>query len=161
MTNLNPNAAAYSDKVRVRVCGICIQDDKLLLVRHQATIKNQAFWSPPGGGLQFGESIAACLQREFSEETGLVAEVGRFLFVNEFLEPPLHAVELFFEVKVTGGTIAKGHDPEATPEMQLIEEVAWKTKREVDDIPLQDKHRMLHHLYSFNDLLSLPHYFLK
>ncbi|MBB6610020.1 NUDIX hydrolase [Pontibacter sp. Tf4] len=161
MTDINPNAAAYADKVRVRVCGICIQDEKLLLVRHQATIRNRDFWAPPGGGLQFGESLADCLKREFLEETGLIVEVGRFLFVNEFMQAPLHAIEFFFEVKATGGELITGHDPEATPEMQLIEEVAWKTKHQVREIPLPDKHRILHHLYSFNDLLSMPHHFLK
>lgn len=161
MSDLNPNAAAYADKVRVRVCGICIQDDKMLLVRHQSTINNQTFWAPPGGGLQFGESIATCLKREVLEETGLEVEVIRFLFVNEFLEPPLQAVELFFEVRPVNGSITKGTDPEATPEMQLIEEVAWKTRNEVREIPLPDKHRILHHLYSFNDLMSLPHHFVK
>ncbi|NEM97791.1 NUDIX domain-containing protein [Pontibacter burrus] len=161
MIEINPNAAMYADKVRIRVCGICIQDNKLLLVRHQATIKNQVFWAPPGGGLQFGETIEACLKREMLEETGLIVDVTRFLFVNEFLQAPLHALELFFEVKPVSGTIATGTDPEAAPDMQLIEEVAWKTKQEVNAIPLTDKHSILHHLYSFNDLLSLPHHFLK
>ncbi len=161
MSDLNPNAAAYSDKVRVRVCGICLQDDKMLLVRHQPTIKNKAFWAPPGGGLQFGESIADCLKREVLEETGLEVEVIRFLFVNEFMQPPLQAIELFFEIRVIGGSIKKGQDPEAAPDKQLIEEVTWKTKHEVREIPLTDKHRILHHLYSFNDLMSMPHHFLK
>lgn len=88
-------------------------------------------------------------------------EVTRFLFVNEFLQPPLQAVELFFEVKYLGGTIVKGTDPEAGTDMQLIEEVAWKTKHEVREIPLRDKHSILHHLYSFNDLLSMPHHFIR
>lgn len=161
MSVINPNVTAYTNKVRVRVCGICIKDDKLLLVRHQSTIKNNVFWAPPGGGLQFGESIADCLKREVLEETGLEVEVVRFLFVNEYLQPPLQAIELFFEVKPVGGSITKGSDPEVDPDMQLIEEVTWKTKHEVREIPLPDKHSILHHLYSLNDLLSLPHHFVK
>ena len=114
MKNLNPNLASYSDKLRVRVCGICLQDNKLLLVRHQATIGNHAFWAPPGGGLEYGETVQECLKREFLEETGLQVEVIRFLYLNEFLQPPLHALELFFEVRVTGGTLRTGTDPEAS-----------------------------------------------
>jgi ADP-ribose pyrophosphatase YjhB (NUDIX family) len=139
MTLLNPNASAYADKVRLRVCGICLKEDKLLLVRHQATVRNQAFWAPPGGGLEFGETTAACIRREVLEETGLQTEVSRFLFVNEFMEPPLQAVELFFELNLTGGEMVKG----------------------INKIPLQDKHRVLHYLFSLDDLLGMPHHFLK
>ncbi|MHC2990544.1 NUDIX hydrolase [Pontibacter sp. HJ8] len=161
MTLLNPNASAYADKVRIRVCGICLKEDKLLLVRHQATIRNQAFWAPPGGGLEFGETTAACLRREVLEETGLQTEVSRFLFVNEFREPPLQAVELFFELHLTGGELVKGTDPEAAPDQQLIEEVAFLSLEEINRIPLQDKHRVLHYLFSLDDLLGMPHHFLK
>ena len=65
------------------------------------------------GGLQYGESMQECLKREFEEETGLQVKVKRFLFVNEFLQPPLHAVEFFFEVRITGGNLRTGTDPEA------------------------------------------------
>ncbi|WP_114778987.1 NUDIX domain-containing protein [Botryobacter ruber] len=160
MTTLNPNAAIYAEKVRVRVCGICIQHEKLLLVRHQATIGNSAFWSPPGGGLTYDETIQECLVREFKEETGLDVQVTRFLFVNEFLQQPLHAVELFFEVQLTGGTLSTGTDPEAAPEEQLIENVAFLSREEINQLPTQDKHRILHYLFSLDDLLGLPHHFL-
>jgi 8-oxo-dGTP diphosphatase len=160
MNTLNPNAADYAGKVRLRVCGICIQGDKLLLVRHQATVKNQAFWAPPGGGLQFGETTAECLRREMLEETGLQTKVKRFLFVNEFMESPLQAVELFFELEIEGGELITGTDPEATAEKQLIEEVAFLSLDEIRRIPLADKHRMLHYLYSLDDLFGMPHQFL-
>jgi ADP-ribose pyrophosphatase YjhB (NUDIX family) len=161
MTLLNPNAAAYADKVRIRVCGICLKEDRLLLVRHQGTVQNQSLWAPPGGGLQFGETVRECLVREVLEETGLETEVTRFLFVNEFKEHPLQAVELFFELRITGGELIKGTDPEAAADQQLIEEVAFLSLQEIRDIPLADKHRALHYLFSLDDLLGMPHHFLK
>ncbi|MBD1396325.1 NUDIX hydrolase [Pontibacter sp. JH31] len=160
MNMLNPNTAAYAHQVRVRVCGICLQDNKLLLVRHQATVKNQAFWAPPGGGLQFGETIEACLLREVLEETGLQTKVKRFLFVNEFREDPLQAVELFFELEVVSGELNTGSDPEAAAEHQLIEEVSFLSLEEIRKIPLADKHRILHYLFSMDDLFGMPHHFL-
>ncbi|OKL41655.1 NUDIX domain-containing protein [Pontibacter flavimaris] len=160
MPDLNPAATAYADKLRVRVCGICIQDDKLLLIRHGKTIGNSAFWAPPGGGLQYGESMQECLKREFEEETGLQVKVKRFLFVNEFLQEPLHAVEFFFEVNILGGSMETGSDPEADADNQLIEHLQWLTVKEIQEIPLADKHRSLQLLLSLDDLLGLPHNFI-
>jgi 8-oxo-dGTP diphosphatase len=160
MNTLNPNAAEYAGKVRLRVCGICLQENKLLLVRHQLTENNQAFWAPPGGGLQFGETIAECLRREMLEETGLYTEVKRFLFVNEFKELPLQAVELFFELEIESGELITGTDPEATADKQLIEEVAFLSLDEIRRIPLDEKHRMLHYLFSLDDLFGMPHQFV-
>ncbi|GAA4436304.1 NUDIX hydrolase [Pontibacter saemangeumensis] len=160
LPKLNPHAAAYADKLRVRVCGICIQDNRLLLARHGSTIANNAFWAPPGGGLHFGETMQACLKRELLEETGLEVRVERFLYVQEFLQPPLHAVEFFFEVRVTGGSLRTGTDPEAATGGALLEHVQWLTIKELQAIPYQDKHRTLQLLLSLDDLLGLNHYFI-
>ncbi|ARS35111.1 NUDIX domain-containing protein [Pontibacter actiniarum] len=160
MSDLNPNAAPFAEKLRVRVCGICVQNNKLLVVRHGKTVDNKAFWVPPGGGVQYDESMQDCLKREFLEETGLQVQVSRFLFVNEFLHPPLHAVELFFEVQLQDGRLATGADPELAEGAQLIEQVQWLTMKEIQAIPTPDKHRVLQHLIALDDLLGLPHYFI-
>lgn len=160
MPELNPKTAAYAAQLRVRACGICIHKDKLLLVRHGSTVDNDAFWAPPGGGLQYGETMQACLKREILEETGLEVQVERFLFVNEFLHSPLHAIEFFFEVSVTGGALGTGTDPEAAAGEQLIEQVQWLTIKELQAIPFKDKHRVLQLLLCFDDLLGLNHYFI-
>jgi len=161
MTKLNPAASAYAEKLRLRVCGICIQDNKLLLVRHAHTIDNSCFWAPPGGGLDYGETMEQCLRREFQEETGLEVEVQRFLFINEFMQEPLHAVEMYFEVRIIGGNLQKGTDPEADAHEQMIEQVSFVGLDEINQIPQQDKHRVLHHLFSLDDLLGMSHHFLK
>lgn len=160
MNKLNPNASSYAQKLRMRVCGICIEKNKLLLVQHQQTVNNSAFWAPPGGGLTYGESIQDCLKREFLEETGLEIEVKRFLFLNEFMEEPLHAVELFFEVSPKGGSVITGFDPELAPDKQLIEHVQYLSLEEIRKIERQNRHRILHGLFSLNDLLRMDNYFL-
>src|SRR5690554_3734995 len=102
--------AIYGNNVRVRSCGICVKDDAILLVRHHGLGNKGTLWIPPGGGVELGERAIDALRREFREETGLNIEVGSFLFVNEFIESPLHAIELFFEVKVLNGTLISGID---------------------------------------------------
>ena len=150
----------YTNKLRVRVCGICVQNNALLLVCHRGLMNGRDFWAPPGGGLIFGESIRAGLKREFTEETGLEIKPGRFLFLNEFLQPPLHALELFFEVEQTGGTLTIGTDPDLPTDAQLITDVKFLTLPELKAIPLPEKHSILHELVNFDDLFIPHHRFL-
>ena len=150
----------YHNLLRVRVCGIYVQNNRILLVRHSGVVPGKDFWSPPGGGLHFEETVHSCLKREFKEETGLEIKVGRFLFVNEFLKAPLHAIELFFEVSVIDGELKTGFDPEFTPETQQIQEVDYKTLSEVNAIPYAEKHSILHELVNFDDLFIPEHHFL-
>ena len=103
----------FGNQLRVRICGVCVTENRILLVNH-SNIGNGDFWAPPGGGMQFGESAEACLKREFLEETGLIVEMGDFLFACELINKPLHALELFFTVILTGGRLKKGFDPEST-----------------------------------------------
>lgn len=150
----------YTDKLRVRVCGICIQNNALLMACHRGLVQGRDFWAPPGGGLIFGETVRAGLKREFLEETGLEIKPGRFLFVNEFLQPPLHALELFFEVEPIGGTLTLGNDPDLPADKQLLAEVKYLTLPELKAIPLNQKHSILHELVNFDDLFIPEHRFL-
>ncbi|WP_232064539.1 NUDIX domain-containing protein [Rhodocytophaga rosea] len=101
----------FGQKLRVRVCGICLQDDQILLVNHRGLGKTNTFWAPPGGGMHFGESAAQTLEREFKEETGLQIKTGRFLFVNEFIGKELHAIELFLKYTCWQGKYAREQTP--------------------------------------------------
>jgi 8-oxo-dGTP diphosphatase len=104
-------AKIYGDKVRVRACGICWEADRLLMVNH-SSITPTNFWAPPGGGVEFGESIGDTLTKEFAEETGLKIKPGDFLFGCEFIKRPIHSIELFYSVTVHDGKLKTGHDPE-------------------------------------------------
>jgi 8-oxo-dGTP diphosphatase len=127
----------YGNRVRVRVCGICIQDDQLLLINHSHLGARGSLWAPPGGGLNFGESTQTTLIREYQEETGLEIVVEDFLFMNEYLYPPLHSIELFFLVKPTGGILTKGADPEMSSQNQIIKEVRyWRFEDIIQEDPL-------------------------
>jgi 8-oxo-dGTP diphosphatase len=70
--------------------------------------------------------------------------VGKFLFVHEFLEAPLHAVELFFQVQIIGGTLKKGIDPELAHDAQIIDELRWFSREEIEAQPADIFHNALH-----------------
>jgi 8-oxo-dGTP diphosphatase len=118
----NPVHEFYGNRLRVRACGLCVVGEDLLMVNHQH-LANGNFWTPPGGGIEFGEQIEQCLIREFREETGLEIEPKEFLFATEFISLPLHAIEFFFRVEMTGGTLKKGSDPEM--QNQIIRDVQF------------------------------------
>ena len=84
---------------RVRVAGILIEDDRILLIEH--TKNNKKYWLVPGGGVDWGESAAEALIREFKEETGLDIEVEKFLFISETIAPDKqkHVINLYFKIK--------------------------------------------------------------
>ena len=151
-------ADKFGERLRVRVNGILIEDDKILLIRHKMS-KIRSFWSVPGGGMHFGSHAVDNLKREFLEETGLIIGVRRFLYVHEFLEPPLHALEMFFEVYRDGGSLIKGVDPELSEGNQIIMDSAFMDIDELDKIQNHEKHRMFWELNSLNDVRIWKGYF--
>jgi 8-oxo-dGTP diphosphatase len=143
-------AKIYGQKVRVRICGLCWRDNSLLLVNHTG-ITDSDFWAPPGGGLEFGESFEECLKKEFLEETGLNVEVGNFRFGCEFIQRPLHSVELFFDVKEISGELIVGTDPE----IQIIDNVKYMTMEDIRSIPASELHGVFKHVDDPADLRQL------
>jgi 8-oxo-dGTP diphosphatase len=70
------------------------RDARLLLVNHREAGRYD-FWLPPGGRLEGNESIMDCARRETFEETGLVVEPDRILYVQEFVDLGYHFVKFF------------------------------------------------------------------
>lgn len=147
----------FGNRLRVRVCGICIQGDSLLLANTRDATRPGDFWSPPGGGMHFGEPAHETLRREFGEETGLEIAVGGFMFACEFIAPPLHVVELFFQVAVVGGQLAKGTDPELR--RQVIAEVGFYPFHEIRQREPAALHSLFRHCGSLAELLALRGYY--
>lgn len=148
----------YGNRLRLRVCGLYCDGDRLLMIRHRGIGPTDTFWCPPGGGAQFGETAPDALIREFAEETGLAVEIGDMLFVNEFMQPPLHAMELFFAVQVTGGTLRQGVDPEMGADEQIIEEVRFMSFDEIKSYPPEEVHALFRYCESLEEVFQLRGY---
>ena len=148
----------YGNRLRLRVCGICIENDQILLLSHRGVGQTNTFWCPPGGGIQFGETATEALVREYAEETGLEIVVQNLLFVHEFMQPPLHALELFFEVKIKGGVARVGSDPEMSAGTQIIQELRWMRFEEIKKYPPNEVHALFKGCESLADIKNLKGY---
>lgn len=115
----------YTGKLRVRANGLLVDNDALLLVKLYSPLLKRKVWTPPGGGVDFKESMEATLVREFEEETGLTVDVGELQHINELIALPFHAIEFYYEVEKAGGTLRLGSDPERPETDQIIEEVRF------------------------------------
>ncbi len=98
----------------------------LLVLR--GTEPERGRWSVPGGSLEPRESLVQAAAREAFEETGLVVEVGRQLWVVEVPTADGRIFEVHdFAAIVTGGTLHPGDD---------AEDARWFSPADLDQVPL-------------------------
>ena len=66
----------------IRSCGILIHEQSVL-AQEAVDDAGGKVYALPGGHLEFGESLAACMSREFYEESGLNVEAEKLVYVHE------------------------------------------------------------------------------
>ncbi|KFN03086.1 NUDIX hydrolase [Bacillus clarus] len=100
------------------------EKDKVLMVHNVA----QNVWSLPGGAVEKGETLEKAVVREVKEETGLIAEAGGLVAINEkfFAEQGNHALFFTFRANVVTGELCA----EDEEEISAIEWVDRKTVNE-------------------------------
>jgi len=89
---------------RVAVRGIALYEGKLLCTKLRpydgAMIKPDVdWWCLPGGTVDEGEVIHKALVREFEEETGILPDIGKLLYVHQLKTEKKEHLEFFFEIK--------------------------------------------------------------
>lgn len=68
----------------LRVYGLLIENNAVLVTdEHRGGVEMTKF---PGGGLEKGEGLVACLAREFDEELKLEVIINDLFYVNDFLQ---------------------------------------------------------------------------
>jgi 8-oxo-dGTP diphosphatase len=84
---------------RVNVRGIIFKDNKLLVAKmRQQDNTESTYWATFGGGLDYGESLHAGLHREMIEETGVIPQIGKLLFIQQFNDGEKEQLEFFFHI---------------------------------------------------------------
>jgi 8-oxo-dGTP diphosphatase len=76
---------AFSKRFNVRVYGLWLQDDKVLVCDEK--IKGMRVLKFPGGGMDMGEGTIECLKREWQEELGLDIQVLNHFYTTDFYQP--------------------------------------------------------------------------
>ncbi len=125
----------YPDRPYVGVGAVIARDGEVLLVkRKHEPLRGR--WSLPGGAVEVGETLQACLTREMREETGLEIQVGPVVEVldriteDEGGRVAYHFVLVDYVCRPVGGSLAPGSDveeaafvaPAALPAYELPEE---------------------------------------
>lgn len=112
--------------------GVCVNErNEILLVLMKAP-EEDSKWSVPASGLEAGETLEQCCEREFEEVTGLTVKAGEILkkrdgnYEDAAVSFDLH----YFRVAVTGGELVIPKDD------FLIEDIAWKSIEEIEELEL-------------------------
>ena len=95
--------------VRVSPKAVIIEDDRLLTVHMEGS--KGIYYMLPGGGHETGETLDDTLRRECIEEIGCDVQLGRVLWIRDYLEknhefadirPGFHQLEIMFECTLLG-----------------------------------------------------------
>lgn len=91
-----------------------LNEEKKFAIRCRAVIMHEGnilgvknnhggdYYSLPGGHMEWGENIEDAMKREIFEEFGVMPQVGRLLYVNNFTETDTkQSIEFFFEITNT------------------------------------------------------------
>lgn len=85
---------------RITVRGIILSGNKLLCVRHSNYRKSEIpdYWCAPGGSIEPGEDFYHALNRELTEELGVIPKIGKLLYIQQYFDSKNEIMELFFHV---------------------------------------------------------------
>lgn len=92
--------------IRLAASGIIFHENKVLLARYNNR-QGGTFLVGPGGGLESDEDFEHGLTREVHEETGLMVNAKKLLFVEDLLTPKYRMLKMWFLCTIIDGKLCK------------------------------------------------------
>lgn len=108
------------------------KDNRILMVKQHHEDKD--IWMVPGGAIEEGESSMAAAIREMNEETGMEVEIGRMIWHTEEVSDRGQRFVNFFLGRLKGGHLHLGADPEFDSEHQVLREVKFMSREEIQEV---------------------------
>lgn len=133
----------YGEKLRVRSCGLLVENKKLLLLKMDGVGPLGELWAPPGGGVEFGESLKEAAKRELKEELNLTVNIKESFIITEFISPPLHAIEHFFFVERTNADPIKIQQTHENEKGNFITNHEWFSYEDIINADSRLFHQIL------------------
>lgn len=116
----------------VRVIILDSENRILMLKQHH---EGRDVWMVPGGAIEEGENAEEAAIREVMEETGLEASIkGLIWHVEEVSRERGQRFVNFFLAEAEGGNLGLGSDPERTAEDQVMRELRFMSREEIEGL---------------------------
>jgi len=113
--------------------GIVVDGERILICQRHHSDAYGMQWEFPGGKVEEGEDLKACLRRELAEELRIEAEIGEEVFRLRHRYPDRHVEVVFFEVRSFRGTVRN----------QVFEAVKWVSRASLSEFDFLEADREL------------------
>jgi len=114
---------------------IITNEDKTEILMVRQHHEGRDIWMVPGGGIEDGENSIEAAIREAKEETDLdIDVVGVAWHIEEVSEARGQRFVNYMVAKITGGELKLGSDPELASDKQVLREVRFMNKKEIDSL---------------------------
>ncbi len=108
------------DFQRIGVGVLLLNGENQILLGRRKNAHGESMWGPPGGHLEFGESLEACAIRETLEETGVVIENPQFFAMSNdvFKAENKHYVSIFMTARLSNNQAIQNLEPHKVEDWQ-------------------------------------------
>lgn len=111
---------------------VIILDSENRILMLKQCHEDRDIWMVPGGAIEEGENAEQAAIREVREETGLDAKIkGLIWHVEEVSEKRGQRFVNFFLAEIEGGQLGLGKDPERGEDEQVMRELCFMSKEEL------------------------------